>query len=280
MNREQQAIEGAAAASAPGATGRGWCTRQASRCAATLLVAAGVAFGAGTAAAQTAADEMPAESPAALAAFERFAEGLTSLEATFVQTLTDETGFEIARSEGRLAAEMPGRLDWEVIEPQPQRIVADGQELWNYEPSLSQVIVQRQGALAAGSPLQVLAEPARVASSFRVTDAEPLSADTLALIDARRSGYTEGQEESGALSDPATWTGLRLIPLETPEGRHGEFTEVELWIDPAQKLGVIAFVDLFGQRTEMVMTSFLRNVEVPASRFTFVLPDGVDVFRP
>ncbi|MFN4262283.1 MAG: LolA family protein [Thioalkalivibrionaceae bacterium] len=228
-------------------------------------------------------DASPQSSPIAAASdsealkiFERFAEGLKSLEATFVQTLTDETGFEIARSEGRLGAAMPGRLDWEVIEPQPQRIVADGQELWNYEPSLNQVIVQRQGALAAGSPLQVLADPARVASSFRVTIAEPLSSETLQLIDDRRSNA----EQSASISDPRTWTGLRLTPLDSPEGRDGEFSEVELWIDDQRNLGVIAFVDLFGQRTEMVMTSFIRNAELPASRFTFVLPDGVDVFRP
>lgn len=292
MNRERLAMDGQAAGPVP-ATGRvpgsgrpngfdrSAGARRAGVWAAALLVVAGGVFGIGSAVAQPATQALPAEnSPSALAAFERFAEGLQSLDATFVQTLTDETGFEIARSEGRLAAEMPGRLDWEVIAPQPQRIVADGQELWNYEPALSQVIVQRQGALAAGSPLQVLAEPARVVSSFRVVDAEPLSAETLTLIEERRRSYAAGQEANGALSDPATWTGVRLIPLETPEGRHGEFTEVELWIDPAQKLGVIAFVDLFGQRTEMVMTSFLRNVEVPRSRFTFVLPDGVDVFRP
>ncbi len=67
---------------------------------------------------------------------------IQSLEADFVQTILDNKGKVLQRSEGKLLLLRPGRFRWQVLRPIPQLIIANNTRLWIYDPDLEQVVIR------------------------------------------------------------------------------------------------------------------------------------------
>lgn len=82
-----------------------------------------------------------------------------SMRASFVQTNKDTRGQVIRRSIGTMLLLRPGKFRWDVKQPQPQQIIADGKQLWVYDPSLAQVTRHPIGkADVATSPAALLSD--------------------------------------------------------------------------------------------------------------------------
>src|SRR5579872_1513360 len=65
-----------------------------------------------------------------------------SLQANFLQTILDNKGKAIQRSEGKLILQRPGQFRWQILRPIPQLLIANNTRLWIYDPDLEQVVVR------------------------------------------------------------------------------------------------------------------------------------------
>lgn len=190
----------------------------------------------------------PVSVPAdARAALERFLDGLHSFSSEFTQTLTDETGFLLQEAGGRLSLALPDRLRWELDAPFEQWIVADGEHLWIYDPELRQATVRPVETALDSTPLALLTQPHRLDERFDVEE-EPSAA------------------------------GLRLVLR--PRSRDADFTRLELDLSQGGELRGLAFLDIFGQRTEIRLSEARRNPPLAPAEFQFIAPPGTDVYRP
>ncbi|WP_410345544.1 outer membrane lipoprotein chaperone LolA [Thioalkalivibrio sp.] len=181
------------------------------------------------------------------AALERFLDGLETFSAEFSQTLTDETDFVLQEAEGRLSLALPDRMRWELDVPFEQSIVADGENLWTYDPELRQATVRPMEQALGATPLALLTQPHRLDERFEVIE--------------------EAAPEA-----------LRLVLL--PKTREADFTRLELDLTGEGRLLALSFQDVFGQRTEIRLRETRRNPSLGPAEFQFNPPPGTDVYRP
>lgn len=175
---------------------------------------------------------------------ERFTQGLTSLQADFTQTVQDNRGQIVEKSSGVLAIQRPNKFRWDYRKPHEQVIVSDGERLWLYDPDLEQATVRRLEQSLAGTPAGLLAGSEDLRKSFEVERVEELRG----------------------------WTFIDL----TPKRADTDFKKVRLGLRDGE-LGSMALTDKLGQTTALEFSAFKRNPTLPAARFQFTPPSGVDV---
>ena len=173
-----------------------------------------------------------------------FTRGLKGLDGQFSQEVFDKNGERKESSIGRVALSAPRQFRWEYQQPFPQTIIADGKQVWVYDPDLKQATVRAQGPEEANSPLAALIDPARLERDFVVRDAGT----------------------SGGLD----WLEIR------PRAKGAGFERARLGFD-AKGLARMTIHDAIGQRTEIRFTGLKRNPAFPAGTFRFTPPKGVDV---
>jgi outer membrane lipoprotein carrier protein len=177
----------------------------------------------------------------------RFTETTRSLTARFLQTVLDENDVMVQRSTGSLSVLKPGRFRWDYYEPYDQQIVSDGEHLWIYDVDLEQVSVKPLDEALGAAPAMLL-------SSDRPLDEQFLI------------------EELGRLpgGGDLLWVELR------PKAQDIDYSRVYLGLD-AKTLRQMELRDKFGQRTRIVFEDVQINPDIPAQRFAFEPPPGVDV---
>lgn len=191
-----------------------------------------------------AATTMDAHAQDARAALDRFGNGLVSLDGTFEQQVFNGDGSLREEAKGTVSLKAPRLFRWQYDTPYEQLVVADGTHVWLYDIDLEQVTVKRQADQEAQSPLVVLTDPASLDSRYAVTE----------------SGRHDGLD----------WLTLK------PKTADGEFQQAELGLG-ANGLERMHLEDSLGGRTQIVFSSWQRNPVLPADRFTFKPPAGVDV---
>ena len=175
-----------------------------------------------------------------------FTSGLKGLEGRFSQQVFDASGRARESSSGTVAVAAPRLFRWEYLKPFEQVIVADGSQLWVYEPDLQQATVKPQGEEERNSPLVALFDPARLERQFDVS-------------------------EEAAPSDGLQW--LTLTPKVDAET---SFQVARLGFGP-QGLARMQVLDLVGQKTEIRFEGWKRNPAFAADTFKFVPGKDVDV---
>jgi outer membrane lipoprotein carrier protein len=186
----------------------------------------------------------PVHAGDARAALDAFARGLSTLEGRFEQRVTDANGNPVETSTGRIAVRAPRQFRWEYEAPFPQLIVADGDNVWIFDPDLDQVTVRAQALEEARSPLTVLTDLGQLDQDYRVSERP----------DAE---------------------GLSWLRLE-PKSSEAPFRHCDLGFD-ATGFARMVLVDQLGQRNEIAFRDWRRNAALDAALFRFVPPAGVDV---
>lgn len=174
-----------------------------------------------------------------------FTKGLKGLNGQFSQQVFDANGKRKESSTGRVAMSAPRLFRWEYIKPYPQLIVADGKNVWVYDPDLQQVTKRAQGVEEQNSPLAALIDPSRLGRDFVVTEAG-----------------TEG--------------GLNWLQLKPRNANDASFASARLGFGKAG-LAKMQVVDSLGQRTMFSFSGWKRNPSFARSTFRYVPPKGVDV---
>lgn len=174
----------------------------------------------------------------------RFFSDVATLSGHFEQTVRDETGVLIQEASGEVQLLRPGRFRWDYEEPFKQQIVSDGQYLWVYDSELSQASVRPLGEALGAAPIMLLSEP------------RPLNEDFVVV------------EESS--EGPVQWLEL------APKVRDTDFVRIRIGLDETG-IHEMRLFDQFGQQTAIRFEDLQLNGSIPASRFRFKVPAGVDV---
>lgn len=173
---------------------------------------------------------------------ERFYSDTRTLAGRFTQTVRDANGTVTEESRGTFAIERPGRFRWDYETPYEQTIVADGRELWVYEPDLDQATV-------------------------RPIDDQTADAPGLLLSGAR---FPRELFEVSAGADG--WLTL------TPRRKDSSLGAVRLRL-AGDSVRTLELADGLGQTTRIEFEDTQRNGPLPAGRFRFSPPAGIDVIR-
>ena len=173
---------------------------------------------------------------------ERFYADTHTLAGRFTQTVRDANGTVTEESHGTFAIERPGRFRWDYEAPYAQTIVADGRELWVYEPDLDQATVRPIDEQTADAPGLLLSGASFPRELFDVGTAP----DGWITLTPRRK-----------------YSGLGTVRLRLADGN----------------LQTLELADGLGQTTRIEFVDTRRNGAIPPARFRFTPPAGIDVIR-
>ncbi|ROQ20451.1 outer membrane lipoprotein carrier protein [Marinimicrobium koreense] len=172
-------------------------------------------------------------------------DAMTSLQGEFTQVLIDMDGEVLEESSGDFAMARPGKFDWHTREPFEQRLVSDHESIWLYDPDLMQVTVREFDEELQDTPALILSdELTALNEQFEITD---------------------------TVTDEG-WDAFRLEPKDDDS----LFAALVLTFD-GNLLREIRMDDNLDQITRFTLSDLKRNESIDDGRFTFEVPDGVDV---
>lgn len=172
---------------------------------------------------------------------------LKGLSAEFEQDSLFLGFSERIRSTGTVLFKKPGMMDWNYQSPEKQRFIADGKNLWFYQPKWNQVTVGKfQQSFQSGLPVSFLLGLGSLSQDFSVKRA---CKGTLGVV----------LELTPKVTDPSLQVFKLLVDqkLNVPRGAH--------------------VVDVGGNETQIVFSNIETDVEVDDKQFQFTIPKGVDV---
>lgn len=174
-----------------------------------------------------------------------FTQSVTSATGSFTQaTSSTQAARPKPPQSGTFSFQRPGKFKWAVQKPYEQLIVADGKQVFQYDPDLAQVTVRKVDQAIGTSPAAILFGSGSLEQSFEVS----------------------------ALPDKDGLQWLRAKPRNTDAG----FSRVDIGFKdnaPAR----IELLDAFGQTTRVDLSNIVSNPKLNEQDFRFVAPKGVDV---
>jgi outer membrane lipoprotein carrier protein len=175
---------------------------------------------------------------------ENFSSGLETLHARFEQRVISSDGAVEDGSSGEVWLKRPGLFRWEYGGDYPERVIADGKNIWIHDEVLEQVTVKDQSDAAVNSPLTLLTDLTQLDAQFEV-----------------REVGGDGQ--------------LQLIELRSRTSE-SEFERILLGLSE-DELRMMIMEDAFGLRTEIRFQQIERNPELDPRLFSFTPPESADV---
>ena len=176
----------------------------------------------------------------------RFFNDVKSFTASFEQVVLDENKAVLDTSSGRFWIARPGRFRWEYLTPSGQVIVGAGSDVWIHDIELEQVVHRSAGEAITDTPAALLAGEGRLEANFE-------------LQDLGRQGRLD-------------W--VRLLPRKKDSG----YLDIRVGFENGQ-LRRLEMIDTFDQTTRMHFMDARENVDIPAERFRFTPPPGIDVIE-
>jgi len=173
-----------------------------------------------------------------------FIEDTRSMQASFEQTVTQQSGRKQQSASGTVSLLRPGKFNWRYQKPYEQLVVGDGQKLWIYDPDLNQVTVKSLGAALGSSPAAILAG-------------------------------SNDMEKNYTLTEQPGRDGIEWI-LASPKSRDSSFEQVRMGFSDKQ-LVVMELKDNFGQQTAIHFSKMSKNPKLAADLFSFTPPKGAEV---
>ena len=177
---------------------------------------------------------------------QQFLSRISTLDAGFEQSVLNPEHTQALRSQGRFYLERPDKFRWDYSEPDNQQIVADGRQVWLYDPELKQVSVQSQESALRGTPALLLISGDALENSFEVIDL--------------------GQRQN------MVW--VELIPKDD----ESQFVRILLAFVEGD-LHRMEMADKFGQITRFQFHDIHHNPAFESTFFQFVTPRDVDIFN-
>jgi outer membrane lipoprotein carrier protein len=174
-----------------------------------------------------------------------FLNSTKTLEANFSQVLRTSKGEILQQTEGTFYLQRPGKFRWNYKSPYEQVIVSDGERIWIYDVDLEQVTVQKQAESLPATPMALLQDGSKLYQSYNVTP-----------LDNKDGIYR-----------------LKLVSKSSDT----DFAEIVVGLD-ASGLRFMQLHDQFQQVTDIVFSDLQTNQQLAKEIFTFIPPDGVDVF--
>jgi outer membrane lipoprotein carrier protein len=179
---------------------------------------------------------------------DQYLDGLKTLRVSFTQSIEDSQGRKTDRSTGALVVSRPGKFRWEIhpagSSTAAQLLVADGRNLWFFDPDLEQVTVKPMDAALTATPAMLLSGGADVRSAFDI-------------------------------SNQAANGGLQWVRV-APKAADADFREALLGFGGGE-LKRMVLKDKLGQTATLDFDHTQRNAPVKAEEIMFTPPAGADV---
>jgi outer membrane lipoprotein carrier protein len=176
-------------------------------------------------------------------ALQTYVNHLKTFSADFEQIQPDEAVFELNKSFGHFDLNRPGKLVWEYLKPEPQKIVVDGPNLWVFDKDLDQVTVRPIADIKGDIPLSWLLYSEKIENKFTIIDAGQRTGIHWYNLTPKKATYFQSIEV-GMLN--------------------GEMVEVWMYQGPDNV-------------TKVRFKNIESNVVIPLKSFQFQLPEGVDL---
>lgn len=176
-------------------------------------------------------------------ALQTYVNQLKTFSADFEQIQPDEALFEQNKSFGHFELNRPGKLVWEYLKPDPQKIVVDGVNLWVFDKDLDQATVRPIADIKGDIPLSWLLFSEKIESKFTIIDA----------------GQRRGKHWYNLTPKKATYfQSIEVGMLD------GEMVDVWMYQGPDNVIKV-SFKNIHS------------NSVIPLEAFQFQLPEGIDL---
>jgi outer membrane lipoprotein carrier protein len=123
---------------------------------------------------------------------DKYFDGLSTLRASFTQTVKDAHGKDVDRSSGTLVVARPGKFRWEVQAKagsgaSGQLLIADGKNVWFFDRDLEQVTVKPIDTALSSTPAMLLSGASDVRQSFKLTPAGTRDGLDWVLVEPKQS---------------------------------------------------------------------------------------------
>jgi outer membrane lipoprotein carrier protein len=165
---------------------------------------------------------------------------LATYEANFTQTVVDIENTLLQQATGRIVLQQPNNLYWELFEPNESVLLAEGNNIWNIDSFLEQVVVYGADAALENNPLILLTNP----DSSQWQQFEVSQSSSQFIITPR-------ELNGGIESLRLVFKGDRLVELESRDGQQ--------------------------QKSVLLFSEIKQNQVLPADTFIFVMPDGYEL---
>lgn len=163
----------------------------------------------------------------------------------FVQHTHDGNQSLLQTQKGRLSLTRPNKFKWESEAPYEQVLVSNGETLWQYDPDLEQVTIQKLDNRLSSTPVLLLSGNSKHVSSEYDVYSEKLQDEVHFVLIPKRND--------------ALFDRLRL----------------EFSADKTLKRMVIK--DEVGQKTVITLSNTRQLEAINASVYEFKVPEGTDV---
>ena len=170
-----------------------------------------------------------------------------NITSNFVQHTHDGNQSLLQTQKGRLSLSRPNKFKWESEAPYEQTLVSNGETLWQYDPDLEQVTVQKLDNRLSSTPVLLLSGNSQYVSKEYDVYSEKLQDEMHFVLIPKRND--------------ALFDRLRL-----------EFSE-----DKSLKRMVIK--DEVGQKTVITLSNTQQLKTIDASVYEFTVPEGTDVIK-
>ncbi len=168
-----------------------------------------------------------------------------TMQASFMQTMTDDKGKIIQQVHGKMLLLRPGQFRWETFAPHAKLIIAKNTRLSIYDPDLEQVVIRALAKQAGETPALFL------------SDANPaLQTDFQVKVEQNISGL-----QSFLLKPKNAGSLFEWIYLVFAKGQ----------------LHSMLIQDHLGYKTQIQFSHMRSNGSVAARLFNFIPPRHVDI---
>jgi len=165
---------------------------------------------------------------------------LETYQANFTQTVVDIENTLLQQATGRIVLQQPNKFFWELFEPNESVLLADGDNIWNIDPFLEQVVVNSADVALENNPLILLTNPA--SSQWQEFEVSQLDGQFI---------ITPREPNGGIDSLRLVFNNDTLVELETQDGQQ--------------------------QKSLLVFSDIKQNHSLPADTFLFVMPDDYEL---
>lgn len=192
------------------------------------------------------------DAPSDSSALADYLSGTRDLEMDFTQTVYSNRGQE--KSSGHARLSKPGKFYWDYQSPDRQKIISDGKNVWQYDLDLEQISVRGRDEMVGDVAMEVLSGEIDLNNAFITTQVD----------NARAPVILQGFVNKGQV--------YQLTPKEAQDGYDS------VWVAMENGAVKAVMVDAGrGQQSLIIFSHLKRNQGIPASRFDFTPPAGVDV---
>lgn len=174
------------------------------------------------------------------------------LTGSFEQTIATDSTMALIKSTGHFALQRPGKFNWTITAPNPQKIIADGRLIYVYDEGLAQVTISNQKNTAkTGSPAMFLiGDTNEIARDYNVVESGGTNQLTYTITPNKKN-------QSNSLFDKL------LITFKKQASEN--------------KIECMHIVDSLGGDNIILFKNLTKETDSKA--FVFISPPGVEVIK-